>query len=84
MVPSPRYRVRPWSRKGSTASAACERPAIISVTMWMSRKPTAPNDTARCTAWAMIRPLGAMTMRSDASRPTPTAAVSPISAKTPA
>ena len=31
MVPSPRYRVRPWSRKGTTASAARERPAIISV-----------------------------------------------------
>jgi len=51
--------------------------------MWATRNASAANETARCTAWATTRVAGTMTMRSVATMPTPTAAVSAISARTP-
>src|ERR1035441_7953696 len=51
------------------ASMTCTRWARISVTMWMTRNASAPNETARCTACAITLCPGVITVRSVATKP---------------
>jgi len=82
-VPRPMKKVSRLAMNGTKPSAIPARCASTSSMMWLASAEIPTRDVVRCMTWAKIRPSGDMTIRSLASSPAATAALSATSAKTP-
>ena len=83
MVPRPMNSVLRAARKGIMLSAIPARFAMISSMMWFPSADIPIREVVRCAVCDRIRAWGDSTIRSAASRPAATAALSPMSANTP-